>query len=68
MIGGKRPRQLRASQLHSRSFHHHSLYIKGDEIASSTSLKDSSFSGKAITAVGDAGNSGREGGECGILC
>ena len=30
------------------------LYIKGDEIASSTSLKDSSFSGKAITAVGDA--------------
>jgi len=30
------------------------LYIKGDEIASSTSIKDSSFSGKAITANGDA--------------
>jgi len=30
------------------------LYIKGDEIASSTSIKDSSFSGKTITANGDA--------------
>ena len=34
------------------------LYIKGDEIASSTSIKDSSFSGKAITANGNARTSG----------
>ncbi|RJQ30478.1 LamG domain-containing protein [Candidatus Parcubacteria bacterium] len=34
------------------------LYIKGDEIASSTSIKDSSFSGKAITANGNARISG----------
>ena len=34
------------------------LYIKGDEIASSTSIKDSSFSGKAITANGNARTAG----------
>ena len=34
------------------------LYIKGDEIASSTSIKDSSFSGKAVTANGNARTSG----------
>ena len=34
------------------------FYIKGDEIASSTSIKDSSFSGKAITANGNARTSG----------
>ena len=34
------------------------LYIKGDEIASSTSIKDSSFSGKTITANGNARTSG----------
>ncbi|KKU76637.1 MAG: hypothetical protein UY03_C0029G0005 [Parcubacteria group bacterium GW2011_GWA2_47_64] len=34
------------------------LYIKGDEIASSTSIKDSSFSGKTITANGNARTAG----------
>ncbi|MDZ4209714.1 MAG: LamG domain-containing protein, partial [Candidatus Curtissbacteria bacterium] len=34
------------------------LYIRGDEIASSTSIKDSSFSGKAITANGNARTAG----------
>ena len=34
------------------------LYIKGDEIAPSTSIKDSSFSGKTITANGNARTAG----------
>ncbi|KKR58644.1 MAG: hypothetical protein UT97_C0027G0001, partial [Parcubacteria group bacterium GW2011_GWC2_40_31] len=34
------------------------LYIKGDEIASSTNIKDSSFSGKTITANGNARTAG----------